>query len=174
MSCLKEADVLKRRGQVVSNMQKKDHAQLWLGLQNGTNRLWATLNERLSPVYRMSHIKNLLMLDYGNLKKTLYMWHHPVLNANCKVIFYRVFLFFVVDKFDQFWAVNRKLMELPNDCDHFKYVPFRCYLDDGGYKQKLIKPMREDGRKKTLGDLLQEVFSNAAGDANNDDVESRK
>lgn len=35
MSCLKEADVLKHRGQIVSNMQKKDHNQLWLGLQSG-------------------------------------------------------------------------------------------------------------------------------------------
>ena len=37
MSCIKEADVLKHRSQVVSNMQKKDHNQLWLGLQNGKN-----------------------------------------------------------------------------------------------------------------------------------------
>lgn len=35
MSCIKEADVLKHRSQVVSNLQKKDHNQLWLGLQNG-------------------------------------------------------------------------------------------------------------------------------------------
>ena len=35
MSCLKEADVLKHRGQIITNMQKKDHNQLWLGLQNG-------------------------------------------------------------------------------------------------------------------------------------------
>jgi hypothetical protein len=35
MSCVKEADVLKHRSQVVSSMQKKDHNQLWLGLQNG-------------------------------------------------------------------------------------------------------------------------------------------
>lgn len=35
MACLKEADVLKHRGQIVSSMQKKDHNQLWLGLQNG-------------------------------------------------------------------------------------------------------------------------------------------
>lgn len=35
MSCIKEADVLKHRGQIVSSMQKKDHNQLWLGLQNG-------------------------------------------------------------------------------------------------------------------------------------------
>lgn len=36
MSCLKEADVLKHRGQVMSAMQKKDHNQLWLGLVNGS------------------------------------------------------------------------------------------------------------------------------------------
>lgn len=35
MSTIKEADVLKHRGQVMSTMQKKDHNQLWLGLQNG-------------------------------------------------------------------------------------------------------------------------------------------
>lgn len=35
MSTVKEADVLKHRGQVMSTMQKKDHNQLWLGLQNG-------------------------------------------------------------------------------------------------------------------------------------------
>ena len=35
MSCLKEADVLKHKGHVISNMQKKDHKQLWTGLQNG-------------------------------------------------------------------------------------------------------------------------------------------
>lgn len=63
MSCLKEADVLKHRGQIVSNMQKKDHNQLWVGLQN--------------------------------------------------------------DKFDQFWAVNRKLMETTGDQEYFKYIPFR-------------------------------------------------
>lgn len=35
MSSLKEADVLKHRGQVISSMQKKDHNQLFLGLLNG-------------------------------------------------------------------------------------------------------------------------------------------
>lgn len=67
MSCLKEADVLKHRGQVVSTMQKKDHNQLWLGLVN--------------------------------------------------------------DKFDQFWAINRRLMEPSGDLDGFKYIPIRCYKE---------------------------------------------
>lgn len=42
MSCLKEADVLKHRGQVMSAMQKKDHNQLWLGLVNGERKLQVT------------------------------------------------------------------------------------------------------------------------------------
>ncbi|KAH1012804.1 hypothetical protein HUJ05_011893 [Dendroctonus ponderosae] len=95
MSCIKEADVLKHKTQIATNMQKKDHTQLWLGLQN--------------------------------------------------------------DKFDQFWAVNRKLMEVSGESDHFKYIPFRCYLEDS-YKQKLVKPVAEDGSRKTLQHLLKEVF----------------
>lgn len=35
MSCLKEADALKHKGQKISQMQKKDHKQLFLGLLNG-------------------------------------------------------------------------------------------------------------------------------------------
>lgn len=67
MSCLKEADVLKHRGQVVSTMQKKDHNQLWQGLVN--------------------------------------------------------------EKFDQFWAINRRLMEPSGDLDGFKHIPIRCYKE---------------------------------------------
>uniref|UniRef100_A0A672GRD1 Uncharacterized protein n=1 Tax=Salarias fasciatus TaxID=181472 RepID=A0A672GRD1_SALFA len=65
MSSIKEADALKHKGQVVNDMQKKDHKQLWMGLQN--------------------------------------------------------------DKFDQFWAMNRKLMEYPTEEGGFRYIPFRIY-----------------------------------------------
>lgn len=94
MSSLKEADVLKHRGQVVSAMQKKDHNQLWLGLVN--------------------------------------------------------------DKFDQFWAVNRRLMEPIPDQDGFKHIPVRCYAEDGTYQQKLVAPSTTAGQKRTLQDLLDE------------------
>jgi autophagy-related protein 5 len=67
MNCLKEADFLKHKGQIVSQMQKKEHKQLFLGLQN--------------------------------------------------------------DKFDQFWAVNRRLMESVDQENCFKYIPLRCYTD---------------------------------------------
>jgi len=95
MSCLKEADALKHKTLVISSMQKKDHNQLWLGLQN--------------------------------------------------------------DKFDQFWAVNRKLMECGSE-ESFKYIPFRCYYREEPLLQKLVKPISLKGDRKTLQNLLEEVY----------------
>lgn len=68
----------------------------------------------------------------------------------------------VLDKFEQFWAVNRKLMEVSPEQEYFKHIPFRCYIDDG-YKQKLIKPVTEDGHRKTLQDLINEMFPGKTG-----------
>lgn len=46
----------------------------------------------------------------------------------------------VNDKFDQFWQVNRRLMD---KCDNelFKSIPFRLYLPDCSYIQKIVKPL---------------------------------
>ena len=66
------------------------------------------------------------------------------------------------DKFDQFWAVNRKLMEASSD-DGFKHIPFRLYTSEEKYIQRLIKPIAEDGHKKTLKQLLSEVFPDKEG-----------
>lgn len=155
MSCLKEADVLKHRGQVVSTMQKKDHNQLWLGLVN--------------------------------------------------------------DKFDQFWAINRRLMEPTGDLDGFKHIPLRCYnevshfyliafadkkklfasdasyefgkfygsvntprllsfalLQDGTYLQKLIAPNNDGGTKRTVQDLLEDFSTSThrAGELTHDPFRS--
>ena len=98
MSSLKEADQLKHSGKVVSQMQKKDHNQLWLGLTS--------------------------------------------------------------DKFDQFWAINRKLMEPGSGQEEsFKHIPVRFYIggvDNSGsvnstILQKLINP------GQTLGEVLTEM-----------------
>uniref|UniRef100_A0A3B3SR57 Autophagy protein 5 n=1 Tax=Paramormyrops kingsleyae TaxID=1676925 RepID=A0A3B3SR57_9TELE len=98
MSCIKEADALKHKGAVVNEMQKKDHKQLWMGLQN--------------------------------------------------------------DKFDQFWAMNRKLMEYPIEERGFRYIPFRIYqpTSDRPFIQKLFRPVSPDGHVHTLGDLLKEML----------------
>ncbi|XP_063598057.1 autophagy protein 5-like [Penaeus indicus] len=103
LSSLKEADGLKHRGQIITNMQSKDHKQLWMGLCN--------------------------------------------------------------DKFDQFWAINRKLMDSSSE-EGFKHIPFRLHLPCQPPIQRLIRPLADDGRKITLGDLLQEFLpdSNNEGD----------
>uniref|UniRef100_A0A8C4GT74 Autophagy protein 5 n=1 Tax=Dicentrarchus labrax TaxID=13489 RepID=A0A8C4GT74_DICLA len=98
MSSIKEADALKHKSQVVNDMQKKDHKQLWMGLQN--------------------------------------------------------------DKFDQFWAINRKLMEYPTEEGGFRYIPFRIYqtMSDRPFIQKLFRPVSPEGNVHTLGDLLKEIL----------------
>ena len=80
MAQLKEADALKHKGQIISQMQKKDHKQLYLGLINGKK-------------------------DFVDFKLIIY-WS--------------------IDKFDQFWAVNRRLMESVEQ-EGFKNIPLRCY-----------------------------------------------
>ncbi|XP_074982713.1 autophagy protein 5 isoform X2 [Caretta caretta] len=97
MACVKEADALKHKSQVINEMQKKDHKQLWMGLQN--------------------------------------------------------------DKFDQFWAINRKLMEYPPEDSGFRYIPFRIYqvTTERPFIQKLFRPVAANGQLNTLGDLLKEV-----------------
>ncbi|KAG3290010.1 autophagy protein 5 isoform X2 [Ictidomys tridecemlineatus] len=101
MSCVKEADALKHKSQVINEMQKKDHKQLWMGLQN--------------------------------------------------------------DRFDQFWAINRKLMEYPAEENGFRYIPFRIYqtTTERPFIQKLFRPVAADGQPHTLGDLLKEVCPSA-------------
>ncbi|XP_013366328.1 PREDICTED: autophagy protein 5 isoform X3 [Chinchilla lanigera] len=101
MSCIKEADALKHKSQVINEMQKKDHKQLWMGLQN--------------------------------------------------------------DRFDQFWAINRKLMEYPAEENGFRYIPFRIYqmTTERPFIQKLFRPVAADGQLQTLGDLLREVCPSA-------------
>lgn len=71
------------------------------------------------------------------------------------------FCLFFLDKFDQFWAINRKLMEVgPGGDDTFKYIPFRCHHGDKPMIQKLVRPVTEEGHRKTLLHLMQEVYPN--------------
>ncbi|XP_013160034.2 autophagy protein 5 isoform X4 [Falco peregrinus] len=101
MACIKEADALKHKSQVINEMQKKDHKQLWMGLQN--------------------------------------------------------------DKFEQFWAINRKLMEYPPEDSGFRYIPFRIYqaTTERPFIQKLFRPIASGGELHTLGDLLKDVCPSA-------------
>lgn len=63
-----------------------------------------------------------------------------------------------LDKFDQFWAVNKKLMDTSGG-EEFKNIPFRLYTTDNApFVQKLIKPYAEEKQQKTLTNLIQEIY----------------
>ena len=51
MSCIKEADVLKHKKPIVTHLQKRDHNQLWTGLQNGKYKLIANIFNRIYYYY---------------------------------------------------------------------------------------------------------------------------
>ncbi|KAH3738125.1 autophagy protein 5-like [Dreissena polymorpha] len=60
----------------------------------------------------------------------------------------------VNDKFDQFWPINKKLMETSEE-EGFKHIPFRIYQVDLPVIQKLFRPVAEDGQQHCLEDLLK-------------------
>ncbi len=64
------------------------------------------------------------------------------------------------DKFEQFWSVNRKLMEAGDAgaANGFKNIPFRVYENDSAFIQKNFEPVTETGRKRTLADLLEVIY----------------
>lgn len=67
MSCLKEADSLKHKGQVISQMQKKEHKQLFLGLLNDKfDQFWA-INRRLMEVGELDSFKSLPLRCYNDV-----------------------------------------------------------------------------------------------------------
>lgn len=67
-------------------------------------------------------------------------------------------LSFPTDKFDQFWVINKKLME-PGESGNFKHIPFRCYQGDLPFSQCLVKPVNSEGNARTLQCLLEDVYS---------------
>lgn len=62
----------------------------------------------------------------------------------------------VNNNFDEFWAINRKLMETDKE---FKHVPLRVYVgEDKPFKQDLVKIKRADGSLRTIGEAVSEIL----------------
>lgn len=60
------------------------------------------------------------------------------------------------DKFDEFWAINRRLMDNSSE-EPLRSIPYRLYqIDEPGFVQKLFKPLIEE-RQAVLEDLLLEI-----------------
>lgn len=69
------------------------------------------------------------------------------------------------NKFEQFWSINKKLMEHTND-ELFRNIPFRIYQIGQKFIQTLIRPMNESGRLVTLGDLISDVIQDSFDSGN--------
>ncbi|XP_028394715.1 autophagy protein 5-like [Dendronephthya gigantea] len=61
------------------------------------------------------------------------------------------------DKFEQFWSVNKRLMERLGE-ELFKHIPFRIHQCDKVFIQKLAKPVNESGESQTLKHLMMETL----------------
>ncbi|VDM46903.1 unnamed protein product [Toxocara canis] len=62
----------------------------------------------------------------------------------------------VQDRFDEFWSVNKKLME-NSESEAILHIPIRIYEAGRPFRQVLISPLDESGRRRTLGDVLRIV-----------------
>jgi autophagy-related protein 5 len=101
MSTLKEADALKHKGQIIGDMQKRDHKQLWNSL--------------------------------------------------------------LQDKYEAFWNINNKLMSYTDNIQYFRYIPFRIYILDKPFIQKLFSPFDPEEEKwLTLNDLFHFALNHEA------------
>lgn len=98
MSTVKEADALKHKRQVIGDMQKRDHKQLWNSL--------------------------------------------------------------LQDKYDAFWNINQRLMACTEALPAFRYIPYRIYILDKPFIQKLFSP--SDEKLATLRTLLQKAVDHEA------------
>lgn len=101
MSTLKEADALKHKGQIMGDMQKRDHKQLWNSL--------------------------------------------------------------LQDRYEGFWNINSRLMSYTENIQYFRYIPFRIYILDKPFIQKLFSPFDvEENKSMTLYDLLSFALNHEA------------
>jgi len=61
------------------------------------------------------------------------------------------------DKFEQFWSVNKRLMERTNG-EPFRCVPVRVMQPDRPFTQKLCRSVTDQGDLITVGDFLRQHF----------------
>jgi len=85
-----------------------------------------------------------------------------VVNAMQEKDHHQLWAGFNSDRFDQFWSVNKKLMESVAG-EGFKYIPVRCYLPERAPAQRLVRPIDDTtGTWTTLADMLLDWFPGAS------------
>lgn len=70
---------------------------------------------------------------------------------------------FVQDKYEAFWTINTRLMSYTDNLQYFRYIPFRIYILDKPFLQKLVAPFDSEHEKwLTLNDLVQHALHHEA------------
>ncbi|KAF4794624.1 hypothetical protein TURU_099254 [Turdus rufiventris] len=77
------------------------------------------VKKHFQKVMRQEEVSEIWFEYEGTPLKCQFLIHKPDISE--------VELFFETDKFEQFWAINRKLMEYPPEDNGFRYIPFRIY-----------------------------------------------
>jgi autophagy-related protein 5 len=87
------------------------------------------------------------------------MFFLQIINAMQKKEHKQLFQSLVNDKFDAFWAINRKLMEHVSGEAGFRNIPFRIHRQDQPFLQLPFQPfLASNGQALTLGELIQHVL----------------
>jgi len=117
-------------------------------------------SDQILPCHAREQVESVFM---SSLKEADQLKHNgKVVSLMQKKDHNQLWLGLASDKFDQFWAINRKLMEpLPGE-DMFKHIPIRFYMAGndnamcGNIVQRLVTPGTV-AQPKLLGDLVKEM-----------------
>lgn len=90
-----------------------------------------------------------------------------VMNSMKSVDHKQLWLGLCNDKFDQFWSVNKRLMERVNS-EPFRCIPLRIYQSDGVVLQKMFKTVSDNAKLLTFGDFVKACIPFVLTDKNSD------
>lgn len=118
----------------------------------------AHLMHSLKEADALKHKSHIMALMQERDHKQLWLGLLHGKNTHLKCIFYHIKNETFLDRFDQFWSANRKLMEHSGG-EGFRHIPFRLYapeLTNKPYIQFLMAPEINE-KKLTVSDLLDKA-----------------
>ncbi|CAG0918411.1 unnamed protein product [Notodromas monacha] len=112
-----------------------------------------------SELIRLRKKEDVEMAFLNTVKEADALKHRrPVISTLQESEHRQLWLGLLNDRYDQFWSVNRKLMERQGQGDPFKHAPVRFHFPNFPFVQRLIRPRKDDGQLSTLHDALAEIF----------------
>ncbi|RWS24996.1 autophagy protein 5-like protein [Leptotrombidium deliense] len=135
---------------------------LWDIFNNDTSIPWnLTIHFENFPEDELIRFNNRALIEstfMSTIKEADALKHRSqVINSMLEKDHNQLWLGLQNNRFDQFWNVNRKLMEHTND-ELFRHIPYRIYESNKSFIQRLTKPNTENGQLTTVADLIEQVF----------------